>query len=125
MAGTDGRGDADGCASSLEELIKLREEHGPEDKVSSLIMIGRLTIAVQHSQPPLTVIAPRLAITISNPSNRELHTFPSPRIPFEISSRNSKTPTTSPTSSPSGKFSRTITPPSDPPRGDCAYHRRS
>lgn len=29
------RGDADGCASALEELIKLREEHGAEDKVCS------------------------------------------------------------------------------------------
>jgi len=29
----DVRGDADGCASALEELIKLREEHGPEEKV--------------------------------------------------------------------------------------------
>ena len=29
------RSDADGCASALEELIKLREEHGPEDKVCS------------------------------------------------------------------------------------------
>jgi hypothetical protein len=32
------RGDAEGCASALEELIKLREEHGPEDKVGQYNM---------------------------------------------------------------------------------------
>ena len=35
-----GRDDADGCASALEELIKLREEHGPEYKVCSRDGLG-------------------------------------------------------------------------------------
>jgi hypothetical protein len=30
------RSDADGCASALQELIKLREEHGPEEKVRQI-----------------------------------------------------------------------------------------
>lgn len=29
------RSDADACASALEELINLRQEHGPEDKVGT------------------------------------------------------------------------------------------
>jgi hypothetical protein len=30
----NGRNDADGCASALEELLRLRQEHGSEEQVS-------------------------------------------------------------------------------------------
>lgn len=80
---------------------------------------------IQHAQPSLAIISPRLFATISNAPNRELYTLPSPRISLQIIGRITKVANPATSSDPPCKLLGIIITPPNPPRGDCTYHRRS
>jgi hypothetical protein len=115
-------GDAESCAVSLQDLLKLRSDHGPVEQVRNIRCVlsqkGRSLncIVISYSQPPPSCLATILPSTSLTTTHRLIHPVPLTAIPSRIAcylANNTETPPSRITSS---RFSSCSLEPIDPVR---------